>query len=134
MEPNTFASALNAAAHDALSRIERGIVGRREFIPSTFAGEITFGCSQVSEAFLLPIIIGGLKIASPHISVRSVQPGPQEMVEYMEDGTIDPAISNFLEFERANLFQHRLFTTELACVLRVGHQQFVAGAFKPALQ
>ncbi|MDR5813087.1 MULTISPECIES: LysR family transcriptional regulator [unclassified Caballeronia] len=121
MEPTPRTLALVPAAREALARIERGMLDRQHFDPSTSSETFSIALSDVGEIVFLPRLLQAFAQQAPNANLRSVSASHGDVGRGLEAGEIDLAIGYFPDLRGNNFFQQRLFSHRFICLMRRDH-------------
>jgi DNA-binding transcriptional LysR family regulator len=121
VEPTPRAESLAIAARQALALVEGKMLSEQSFDPGKEEGSFTFALSGAGETFLLPVIMEHLRKLAPRCQVHSVWPSTSEIAQGLISGEIDIAIGSFTELQQSNFFRQRLYTLDMACMVRADH-------------
>lgn len=121
MEPTPRTLALVPAAREALARIERGMLDRQHFDPSTSSETFSIALSDVGEIVFLPRLLQAFAQQAPNANLRSVSASHGHVGRGLEAGEIDLAIGYFPDLRGNNFFQQRLFSHRFICLMRRDH-------------
>lgn len=106
---------------EVLDVIDRDILAPSTFDPSAAKGELTICLSEIGEVVLLPELYHRLRREAPGLLIRTVSLGPDELEQAMSEGEVDMAIGYFPDLTGAAIYQQRLFSHVLACMVRMDH-------------
>ncbi|SAK62418.1 LysR family transcriptional regulator [Caballeronia arvi] len=121
MEPTPRTIALVPAAREALARIERGLLDRQHFDPSSSSDTFSIALSDVGEIVFLPRLLQAFAKHAPGANLRSVSASHGDVERGLEAGEIDLAVGYFPDLRGNNFFQQRLFSHRFICLMRRDH-------------
>ncbi len=121
MQPTPLAQNLIAKSREVIDVIDREILVLPVFDPATHAGEITLCLSGIGEVVLLPALYRYLREAAPGIRLNSISLPPGQLEAAMHDGSVHLAVGYFPDLAGNDMFQQRLFSHELACLISQRH-------------
>jgi DNA-binding transcriptional LysR family regulator len=75
----------------------------------------------VGEVVFLPALFQSLRIAAPNTRIRTVSLAPDELVENLHEGRVDAVLGYFPDLTTPNIYQQRLFSHDLVCLIRLDH-------------
>jgi len=101
--------------------IDRDILTPPTFDPATCRGETAVCLSEIGEVVLLPPLYRLLRVQAPGLALKTLGLGPDELDQALYEGRVDMAIGYFPDLKGADIYQQRLFSHMLACVVREGH-------------
>lgn len=121
MHATPLAQGILGKTRDVLDVIDRDILTPPTFDPAVHVGEITLCLSEIGEVVLLPELYRLLRKQAPRLVLKTISLGPDELDQAMYDGRVDMAIGYFPDLRSADMFQQRLFSHVLACMVRRDH-------------
>ena len=121
MQPTPLAQNLVAKSREVIDVIDRDILVLPVFDPATHTGEITLCLSGIGEVVLLPALHRRLRQAAPGIRLNSISLPPGQLEAAMHEGSVHLAIGYFPDLSGNDMFQQRLFSHELACLISKRH-------------
>jgi DNA-binding transcriptional LysR family regulator len=119
--PTPRAHALVRSARPLVDRLQESLRSEDVFDPPTTTSTFTIALSDVGELAFLPRVLGALRRAAPHCSIRSVSVPPAQLAHELERGEIDLAIGYFPYLSSKNFRQRRLHRQPFACLMRAQH-------------
>lgn len=121
MRPTPLAQGVLDKTREVIDVIDHHILASPTFDPATCAGELVICLSEIGEVVLLPAIYRMLRAQAPGLKLKTLSLGPDELDQAMYEGRVDMAIGYFPDLTGANIYQQRLFSHVLACMVRVDH-------------
>lgn len=121
MRATPLAQGILGKTREVLDVIDHDILAPPTFDPATGAGQLAICLSEIGEVVLLPAIYRMLRARAPGLRLKTLSLGPDELDQAMYEGGIDLAIGYFPDLTGAHIYQQRLFSHVLACVVRQGH-------------
>ena len=121
MRPTPLAQSLVAKSREVIDVIDREILVLPVFDAATHSGEITLCLSGIGEVVLLPALYHHLRQAAPGVRLNSISLPPGQLEAAMHDGSVHLAIGYFPDLAGNDMFQQRLFSHELACLIGKRH-------------
>jgi DNA-binding transcriptional LysR family regulator len=121
MEPTPRALTLITPTRDILQRLQTDVLASAEFNPATTTRNFTIALSDIGEMTFLPKVLERFRRDAPSASVTSVSMSPLELNAALENGEVDLAVGYFPDLKNRNLFQQRLFSHDVICLLRADH-------------
>lgn len=121
MQATPLAQHLIAKSREVIDVIDREILVLPAFEPSTHTGELTVCLSGIGEVVLLPALYRHLRQAAPGIRLNSISLPPGQLESALHDGAVQLAIGYFPDLVGNDMFQQRLFSHELACLIGTHH-------------
>lgn len=106
---------------EVLEVIDRDILAPSTFDPAAAQGELSVCLSEIGEVVLLPELYHRLRRDAPGLLIKTVSLGPDELEHALSEGEVDMAIGYFPDLTGAAIYQQRLFSHVLACMVREGH-------------
>lgn len=123
--PTPRAHALVRRARPLVDRLQESLRREDVFDPATTTSTFTIALSDVGELAFLPRVLGALRGAAPHCTIRSVSVPPAQLAHDLERGEIDLAIGYFPHLSSKNFRQRRLHRQHFACLMRAQHPRRV---------
>ncbi len=120
MEPTALALEMAAAVHEALAHFERAFGGPGEFNPQRVIRRFRVLMSDAGQIVVLPTLMRALSLSAPGITIEAVQIPREQVVESLQNGSADIAISH-LSSLRAGIYQEPLFDDSYCCVASAKH-------------
>lgn len=121
MQATPLAQHLIAKSREVIDVIDREILTPPVFDPSTHAGDITLCLSGIGEVVLLPTLYRHLRQAAPGIRLNSISLPPGALEAALHEGAVHLALGYFPDLAGNDMFQQRLFSHELACLISRRH-------------
>lgn len=106
---------------EVIDIIDRDILSNPTFDPSTSTDQFTFCLSEIGEIAFLPTLLDHFRKAAPHTRICSLSLSPKDLSEQLQEGKVDLVIGYFPDLNEPNIYQQRLFSHDLVCMLRKGH-------------
>ena len=122
MEPTPFTESILQKTREVIEVIDREILSPATFDPLLFSGEINFCLSEIGEVVLLPMLYDCLRKLAPMAKIKTVSLAPKELDEALHEGEVNLAIGYFPDLTSADIFQQRLFSHDLVCMVRKDHR------------
>jgi DNA-binding transcriptional LysR family regulator len=121
MLPTPRAQHIIGKTREVIGLIDADILRSPAFDPAQSRDEFVFCLSAIGEIVFLPALFNFLRQAAPLARVRSVSLPPQQLEEALNRGEVDLALGYFPDIKQGNMFQQRLFSHSLVCMVRTGH-------------
>jgi DNA-binding transcriptional LysR family regulator len=121
MEPTARTEAIIASTREILERIDHQILANPRHDPASFSGEFVLCMSALGEVIFLPQLLPLLRRASPRATVRSITLPAHQVHEALQSGQVDLAMGYYPGLGNGDIFQSRLFSHDLVCLVRHGH-------------
>ena len=121
MRATPLAQGILDKTREVLDVIDHQILAPPTFDPATCVGELVICLSEIGEVVLLPAIYRMLRAQAPGLRLKTLSLGPDELDQAMYEGRVDMAIGYFPDLTGANIYQQRLFSHVLACMVRADH-------------
>ncbi|MBU6958987.1 LysR family transcriptional regulator [Pseudomonas sp. CVAP len=121
MEATPRAQGIIERTREVIEIIDRDILSGPTFDPATSEQEFVFCLSEVGEVVFLPALFQSLRSAAPHTRIRTVSLAPDELVENLHEGRVDAVLGYFPDLTTPNIYQQRLFSHDLVCLIRLDH-------------
>jgi len=121
MHATPLAQGILGKTREVIDVIDHDILAPPTFDPATHQGEVTLCLSEIGEVVFLPALYRLLRKRAPGLVLKTLSLGPVELDQALYDGGIDLAMGYFPDLTSADIFQQRLFSHVLACVVRRGH-------------
>ena len=119
--PTPRAHAIVRAARPHLQHLQQDLVKDERFDPATSTRPITLALSDIAEMAFLGSVLERLRIYAPKSPVSTVSVGDAQLVEGLENGSIDLAAGYYPALSLRNFRQRRLSKHGFACLMRAGH-------------
>lgn len=101
--------------------IDCEILPNPEFSPARFAGELTLCMSEIGESVFLPGLYRRLRAEAPGAGLRTLSLPPAELEGALSEGRVDSVLGYFPDLQSSFVFQQRLYSHDLTCIVRRGH-------------
>lgn len=121
MHATPLAQGILGKTREVIDVIDRDILAPPTFDPANYQGEVTLCLSEIGEVVILPALYRSLRKLAPGLVLKTLSLGPDELDQAMHDGRVDMALGYFPDLTGADIYQQRLFSHVLACVVRQGH-------------
>ncbi|WP_229262562.1 LysR family transcriptional regulator [Duganella radicis] len=121
MLPTPRAQRIIGKTREVIGLIDADILRSAIFDPQKSRDEFVFCLSAIGEIVFLPALFNFLREAAPQAKVRSVSLPPQQLEEALNQGAVDLALGYFPDLKQGNMYQQRLFSHTLVCMVRTGH-------------
>lgn len=122
MTPTPRALKIIAKTREVLDLIDSEILRSPEFDPANAADELVFCLSAIGETVFLPKLFHYLKKAAPQARIRSLSLPPDRLEEALLSGEVDLILGYYPDIKENAIYQQRLFSHDLACMVRAGHK------------
>lgn len=122
MTPTPRALNLIAKTREVIDLIDSEILRSPDFDPEAATDEFVFCLSAIGETVFLPKLFQFLKQAAPHTRSRSLSLPPERLEEAMLSGEVDLILGYYPDIKESAIYQQRLFSHDLACMVRAGHR------------
>ena len=106
---------------EVIEIIDRDILSSPTFDPATSDHQFTFCLSEVGEVVFLPALFERLRKEAPNTRVRTLSLAPDVLLEKLQEGKVDAVLGYFPDLTAPNIYQQRLFSHDLACLVRRAH-------------
>lgn len=121
MMPTPRASSLIGKTREMLDLVDSEILRSPEFDPAQATDELVFCLSAIGETVFLPKLFHYLKQAAPRARIRSLTLPPGRLEEALLAGDVDLILGYYPDIKESAIYQQRLFSHDLACMVRAGH-------------
>ncbi|WP_397473685.1 LysR family transcriptional regulator [Pusillimonas sp.] len=121
MRATPLAQGILGKTREVIDVIDHEILAPATFDPARYVGELVICLSEIGEVVLLPAIYRMLRERAPGLKLKTFSLGPDELDQAMYEGRIDMAVGYFPDLTGANIYQQRLFSHVLACMVRSDH-------------
>ncbi|HUH86427.1 MAG TPA: LysR family transcriptional regulator [Pusillimonas sp.] len=121
MHATPLAQGILGKTREVIDIIDHDILAPPTFDPAGYTGEVVLCLSEIGEVVLLPALYRSLRKRAPGLVIKTISLGPEELDQAMHDGRVDMAIGYFPDLTSADIYQQRLFSHVLACMVRQGH-------------
>jgi DNA-binding transcriptional LysR family regulator len=122
MTPTPRALNLIAKTREVIDLIDSEILRSPEFDPGAATDELVFCLSAIGETVFLPKLFHYLKSAAPNTRIRSLSLPPDRLEEALLSGEVDLVLGYYPDIKESAIYQQRLFSHDLACMVRAGHK------------
>ncbi|MEW9858199.1 MULTISPECIES: LysR family transcriptional regulator [Pseudomonas] len=121
MEATPRAQGIIEHTREVIEIIDRDILSGPSFDPATSEQEFVFCLSEVGEVVFLPALFQSLRRLAPSARIRTISLAPDELVESLHEGRVDALLGYFPDLITPNIYQQRLFSHDLVCLVRLDH-------------
>lgn len=121
MKPTPRVERMIAMTRNVIEMIDHDILANPDFRPELYPDEITLCLTEIGEASFLPALFKLVREAAPLALIRSVSLPPRELEEALRNGKVDSAVGYFPDLNSSEIYQQRLSSRELVCMVRKGH-------------
>lgn len=121
MEATPRALGVIERTREVLEIIDRDILRGPQFDPAQTEHEFVLCLSEVGEIVFLPALFEHLRRAAPKARLRTISLDADALTEHLHDGKVDAVLGYFPDLNDPHIYQQRLFSHELTCMLREGH-------------
>ncbi|MCH4271947.1 LysR family transcriptional regulator [Kerstersia gyiorum] len=121
MEATPRALGVIGRTREVLEIIDRDILRGPQFDPSRTEHEFVLCLSEVGEIVFLPALFERLRRVAPKARLRTISLDPDALTENLHDGKVDAVLGYFPDLTDPHIYQQRLFSHDLTCMLREGH-------------
>ncbi|HEK1685216.1 TPA: LysR family transcriptional regulator [Pseudomonas putida] len=121
MEATPRAQGIIERTREVIEIIDRDILSSPTFDPATAEDEFVFCLSEIGEVVFLPPLFQKLRQLAPRIRLRTLSLAPDALTDSLHDGKVDAVLGYFPDLTAPNIYQQRLFSHDLTCMLRRGH-------------
>ncbi|MHC5351890.1 LysR family transcriptional regulator [Metapseudomonas furukawaii] len=121
MRATPRAQAIIEHTREVIEIIDRDILSSPTFDPATSDHQFTFCLSEVGEVVFLPALFERLRKEAPNARVRTISLAPDVLLENLQEGKVDAVLGYFPDLAAPNIYQQRLFSHDLACLVRREH-------------
>lgn len=122
MSPTPRAQNLIDKTREVIGLIDSEILRSPDFDPEVATDEFVFCLSAIGEIVFLPTLFDFLKKAAPNTRIRSVSLPPHKLEEALISGEVDLVLGYYPDIKESDVFQQRLFSHDLTCMVRTGHK------------
>ncbi|NWE12838.1 LysR family transcriptional regulator [Pseudomonas yamanorum] len=122
MEPTPRARSIVERTREVIATIDQEILPSPTFDPAESRDEVTFCLSEIGEVVFLPALFDCLRSKAPHVKIRCLSLGPKDLLEALREGKVDAALGYFPDLDAPNIYQQRLFSHDLVCLIRQDHR------------
>lgn len=121
MEATPRAQGIIERTREVIEIIDRDILSSPTFDPVSTEHEFVFCLSEVGEVVFLPALFERLRQVAPKARLRTISLAPEALTEGLHEGKVDAVLGYFPDLTAPNIYQQRLFSHDLTCMLRRGH-------------
>jgi DNA-binding transcriptional LysR family regulator len=111
-----------AKTREVIDLIDSEILRSPEFDPVNATDELVFCLSAIGETVFLPKLFRHLKTNAPKTRIRSLSLPPDRLEEALLSGEVDLILGYYPDIKDNAVYQQRLFSHDLACMVRAGHK------------
>ncbi len=122
MEPTPRARSIVDRTREVIATIDQEILPSPTFTPLNSTGEFTFCLSEIGEVVFLPSLFDRLRAEAPHARIRCLSLAPKDLLEALREGKVDSVLGYFPDLDAPNIYQQRLFSHDLVCLIRSDHR------------
>lgn len=121
MEPTPRARSIVEKTREVIATIDQEILPNPTFDPAESRETFTFCLSEIGEVVFLPALFDQLRREAPHAKILCLSLGPRDLLEALREGKVDSALGYFPDLDAPNIYQQRLFSHDLTCLIRRDH-------------
>ncbi|NWA24775.1 LysR family transcriptional regulator [Pseudomonas gingeri] len=121
MEATPRAQSIIERTREVIDIIDRDILSNPTFDPAGSSEEFTFCLSEVGEVVFLPTLFEHLRKVAPKARIRTFSLSPKDLTEHLREGKVDMVLGYFPDLDAPNIYQQRLFSHDLVCLIRRDH-------------
>lgn len=121
MEPTPRTQSIIEKTREVLESIDQEILSKPAFDPLIAKDEFNLCLTAIAEFVFLPHLFPTLKQQAPATRIRSLTLAPQELQDALQNGKVDLAIGFYPDLVSADIYQQRLFSHGLVCLVRKDH-------------
>ncbi|NQD94337.1 LysR family transcriptional regulator [Pseudomonas sp. CrR25] len=121
MEATPRARSIIERTREVIDTIDQEILASPTFDPASSTLEFTLCLSEVGEVVFLPTLFERLRRLAPHARIRTLSLAPKDLLEALREGKVDSALGYFPDLDAPNIYQQRLFSHDLVCLVRLDH-------------
>lgn len=125
MEPTPRARSIVERTREVIATIDQEILPNPTFDPAHTRETFTFCTSEIGEMVFLPALFDRLRSAAPHARIHCVSLSPKDLLNGLREGRVDCALGYFPDLDAPNIYQQRLFSHDLVCL--IGRHHHVTG-------
>lgn len=70
----------------------------------------------------LPSLFDRLRTEAPNARIRCLSLAPKDLLEALREGKVDSVLGYFPDLDAPNIYQQRLFSHDLVCLIRSDHR------------
>lgn len=121
MEATPRAQGIIDRTREVIEIIDREILVGPTFDPADSEHEFVFCLSEIGEVVFLPKLFRFLRSAAPKARIKTLSLSPEVLVENLHEGRVDAVLGYFPDLTAPNIYQQRLFSHDLTCLVRRGN-------------
>jgi DNA-binding transcriptional LysR family regulator len=106
---------------EVIDIIDRDILSNPSFDPATNTEPFTFCLSEIGEIAFLPTLLAHFRTVAPLSRICSLSLSHKDVVEHLHEGKVDLVMGYFPDLDAPSIYQQRLFSHDLVCIIRNGH-------------
>lgn len=122
MTPTPRALNIIEKIREVIDLIDSEILRSPDFDPMVATDEIVFCLSAIGETVFLPKLFHYLKKTAPNAPIRALSLPPDKLEEALLSGEVDLILGYYPDIKEGAIYQQRLFSHDLACMVRAGHK------------
>ncbi|WP_330208604.1 LysR family transcriptional regulator [Pseudomonas sp. Z13] len=122
MEPTPRARSIVERTREVIATIDQKILPSPIFNPAQSRETFTFCLSEIGEVVFLPALFDCLRNAAPHARIHCLSLGPKDLHDALREGRVDSALGYFPDLDAPNIYQQRLFSHDLVCLIGRHHR------------
>lgn len=122
MEPTPRARSIVERTREVITTIDQEILTSPTFDPAHSTEEFTFCLSEIGEVVFLPSLFDRLRTEAPNARIRCLSLAPKDLLEALSEGKVDSVLGYFPDLDAPNIYQQRLFSHDLVCLIRDNHR------------
>jgi DNA-binding transcriptional LysR family regulator len=122
MEPTPRARSIVERTREVITTIDQEILPSPTFDPARSTEEFTFCLSEIGEVVFLPSLFDRLRTEAPNARIRCLSLAPKDLLEALREGKVDSVLGYFPDLDAPNIYQQRLFSHDLVCLIRSDHR------------
>jgi DNA-binding transcriptional LysR family regulator len=121
MEPTPRTLSIIEKVKEILESIDQDILSQKAFEPVHATDEFVLCMTAIAEYVFLPHLFGVVKKHAPLTRIKSLALSPSDLQEGLQNGRVNLAIGFYPNLVSADIYQQRLFSHNLVCLVRQGH-------------
>jgi len=106
---------------EVIDIIDRDILSSPTFDPASSTEPFTFCLSEIGEIAFLPTLLAHFRAVAPHARICSLSLSHRDVIDHLHEGKVDLVMGYFPDLDAPSIYQQRLFSHDLVCLLRNGH-------------
>lgn len=122
MEATPRARSIVERTREVIATIDQEILPSPTFDPAHSTEEFTFCLSEIGEVVFLPALFEHLRTLAPNAKIRCLSLAPKDLLEALREGKVDSVLGYFPDLDAPNIYQQRLFSHDLVCLIRRDHR------------